>query len=299
MKTGIMPPSSPPNPVIISWSSLKRWENCPQHQLRTIKKETRQNDKGRIFLPGTVCDLTQRRWLESSNPQKGEMEQMVEDVFNGVLAKGEHIIQWKGNPTKDKEEVKRFCRETVKNLEPWLIENVLPYEYQPEVKFRAHMEIPYICEGMRAPVKMIGGIDLVVRREDGRFRLYDLKITKDASYIRMTLAQLTFYDLAWGVIQGDFNLGEEWGFVVPALPEMLIPVTVDHEDRRVMMSRIVKYAHGVWSDEWKPKADDVGCMWCEAREVCEKFKTIPIIEENGRQRLSFAQAAAQRAKFRA
>lgn len=291
-------PNSPPDPVIISWSGLKRWENCPQHQLRVIRHETVKSDMGRIFLPGTVLDLVQRRWLDSENPQPGEMSDMLDVVFSDVVEERESKIKWRGLPKNDIANIKKDLREDLLILEPWLIQNVLPYNYQPEVKFKAHMEVPYLCEGSRAPVTMIGGIDIVVQDDAGKFRLYDLKRTKDQSYIRSTLAQLTFYDLAWGVIQGDFNHAIEWGFVTPALPEVMIPVIVDHDARRTMMSRVVKYAQGVWADQWTPKADDVGCGWCEARAYCEKFKLVPIVENNNRQRVSFLTTAAHRSQFR-
>lgn len=286
---------SPPDPVTISWSGLKRWENCPQHQLRVILHQTEKQEKGRIFLPGTVCDLVQRRWLDSDNPQPGEMEQFVEDVFKETVEKGESKIKWKGNPVEDMNAVKAFCRKTVTRLEPWLMEHVLPYDYQPEVKFRAHMEVPSLCEGMTGPVKMIGGIDILVRDDQGKFRLYDLKVTQNPDYIRSTLAQLIFYDIAWGVIQGDFYHANEWGFVTPALDDqIMIPITVDREDRQVMLSRIIKYSQGVWRDNWAPKADDAGCNWCEAKGFCDKFKVVPIADENGKMRVSFDQAAAQK-----
>lgn len=296
-------PNSPPDPVIISWSGLKRWENCPQHQLRVITKETKPSDKGRIFLPGTVLDLVQRKWLDSDDPQPGQMEEMVESIFSEVVEERESVIKWKGHPLHDQQAVKDDVREAVRKLEPWLIQNVLPYEYQPEVKFRSWMQIPYPCEGGEersfGVVKMIGGIDILVRDDKGKFRLYDLKMTRNDSYIRSTLAQLIFYDLAWGVIQGDFYHASEWGFVTPMLGEQMIPITVDREDRAAMLSRIVKYAQGVWRDEWKPKPDDAGCDWCEAKGACQKFKQVAIVDENGKQRLSFSQAAAQRKQFRA
>lgn len=291
-------PNSPPDPVIISWSGLKRWENCPQHQLRVITKEADRSGKGRIFLPGTVCDLVQRRWLDSEDPQPGEMVEMVDKIFSEVVEERESVIRWRGNPISDQADVKAYCRETVTNLEPWLIQNVLPYDYQAEVKFRAFMQVPYICDDRFGVVKMIGGIDIVVRDDQGKFRLYDLKTTKDAGYIRSTLAQLIFYDLAWGLVQEDFYHAVEWGFVTPTLPERMIPIVVDREDRRAMLSRIIKYAQGVWHDAWDPKPDDAGCGYCEAKGACEKFKTVAIVDENGKQRVSFGQAAAQRAKFR-
>jgi hypothetical protein len=291
---------SPPGPAVISWSGLKRWEHCPQHHLRVIRKEVERSQMGRVFLPGTICDLVQRRWLESAAPQPGEMAEMVGTVFADVVAEGESVIKWRGNPLQDQQEVLAYCRQTVTTLEPWLVRNVLPYDYQPEVRFRAHMKVPYLCEGERlfGIVKMIGGIDIVVRDDQGKFRLYDLKTTKNDGYIRSTLAQLIFYDLAWGVIQGDFYHAVEWGFVTPALPEPYIPITVGREDRAAMLSRIIKYCHGVWADQWQPKADDDGCNWCEARGSCEKFREVPIVDENGKQRLSFTQAAAQRAQYR-
>lgn len=289
---------SPPDPVTLSWSGLKRWENCPQHQLRVIRHETEKQDKGRIFLPGTVCDLVQRRWLDSDSPQPGQMVQMVEDIFKETVELGESKIHWKGNPVDDQNSVKGFCRDAVTRLEPWLLENVIPYDYAPEVKFRAHMEVPTECEGQYGPVKLIGGIDIVVRDDSDKFRLYDLKITKAMDYIKSTLAQLTFYDLAWGVIQGDFYHANAWGFVTPMLDEPLVSITVGRDDRKIMLSRIIKYAQGVWANSWDPKADDTGCAWCEAKGYCDKFKTIAIVDENNKMKVSFNQAAAQRSKYR-
>ena len=291
--------SSPPDPVYVSWSGLKRWEACPQHHLRVIQKKVEKQNMGRIFLPGTVCDLTQRRWLESDNPQPGEMREMVHDVMKQVLEEGESRVNWRGDPREDAKNVLEFCRDTVTRLEPWLMDNVLPFDYQPEVKFKAHLQVPYICDGALGPVSMRGGIDIVVRDDQGKFRLYDLKVTKAEAYIRSTLAQLTFYDLAWGIIQGDFYHGVEWGFITPALENTpIIPITVDREDRSIMLARVVKYAQGFWRDEWTPKADDEGCQWCEANKVCDKFKTIAFQDANGKNRISFDTAAAQRAQFR-
>lgn len=251
---------------------------------------------GRIFLPGTVCDLVERRWLD--NPEPGMMVEMVDTIFNEIVEKGEHKIHWKGNPLTDQKNVQAYCRKAVSRLEPWLLEHVVPFDYDAEVKFKAYMSVPYICDGVQAPVQMGGGIDIVVRDDAGKFHLYDLKITEASAYIRSTLAQLTFYDLAWSVIYGGWDTCVEWAFVTPMLEEATVPITVETEDRRVMLSRIVKYAQGVWTDSWDPKSDDVGCQWCTARDVCDKFKVIQMQDENGKQRVSFAQAAAQRSKFR-
>lgn len=291
---------SPPDPVQVSWSSLKRWENCPQHQLRIIKHETEKQNKGRIFLPGTVCDLAQRRFLDDEHRSPGDMAASIETIFKETVEKAESKILWKGNPNTDMAAVQKFCRETVTTLEPWLYKNVLPYGFAAEHKFKAHMEIPYLRDGVRAPIKLIGGLDIIVQDDQGKFRLYDLKVTKNHDYIKSTLAQLIFYDIAWCIINGAWDSCVEWGFITPAIPnEPYIPIIVTEEDRRIMMSRVVKYAQGVWNDNWAPKADDVGCNWCEARGMCQKFKTVPIVEANGKQRLSFADAAKTRSAFRA
>ena len=291
--------TSPPDPVFVSWSSLKRWENCPQHQLRVITGEADKSQKGRIFLPGTVADLTQRRWLDQDKPEAGQMLDMVETVFWETVNLAESKIIWRGDPEKDQKQIIRDVRSAVRRLEPWLLQKVVPFDYQPEFRFKAHMEVPYVCqEGVRAPVTLRGGIDILVRDDDGKFRIYDLKMTTNPSYLRSTLGQLTFYDLAMCVLQENFDCAVEWGFVAPLLDEFLIPVTVGQEDRRYMLSRVVKYAQGVWTDNWTPKASDTGCDWCEAKGVCDKFKTVATVEENGAMRISFNQAAEHRRQFR-
>lgn len=282
------------DPVLISWSSLKRWEHCPQHQLRKIQGKTTKGD-GRIFLPGTISDRAMRRWLDSDNPQPGEMVEMIDTIFDEHTGpESEYWIKWRGNPAKDKAEVKAFCRELVTRLEPWLMDKVLPYDYQPEWRFRAHMDIPYLNEDVTAPVTLIGGADILVRGPEGRFRIYDLKATRDDSYMRSTLGQLTFYDIACCIIQGSWETCEEWAFVAPMTKERYIPIEVTKENRREMMARVVKYAHGFWREQWQPKADDTGCQWCEAKGACDKFKTVAVVDENGRQKVSFAEQAARR-----
>jgi hypothetical protein len=253
---------------------------------------------GRVFLPGTICDLAQRRWLSQPDPHPGQMVEMVDQIFTETVEKAESKIFWRGNPREDMEAVKTHCRTMVARLEPWLTEQVLPYDYDVEVKFKAHFEVPYICEGTRAPVVMGGGIDVVVRDDQGKFRIYDLKITENWDYVRTTLAQLTFYDLAWGIIHNDFEATSHWGLITPGLDERFVPSSVDHNDRKTLMSRIVKYAQGYWNDEWDPKSSDAGCGWCSAKGACEKFKTVSFTDEHGKQRVSFADAASRRSQFK-
>jgi hypothetical protein len=253
---------------------------------------------GRVFLPGTICDLAQRRWLSEPSPQPGRMVEMVDEIFNETVLKAESKIFWRGNPKEDQEEVRKYCRGMVQRLEPWLTEHVLPFDYDVEVKFRAHLEVPYICEGMRAPVTLGGGIDVVVRDDRGKFGIYDLKITESWDYVRTTLAQLTFYDLAWGIIHGDFESSSRWGLITPGLEERFVPASVGHDDRKTLMARIVKYAHGFWNDAWDPKPSNTGCDWCTAKGACEKFKTVAFTDDHGKQRISFMDAAQRRSQFK-
>jgi hypothetical protein len=284
-------------PVYISWSGLKRWEQCNHKHLRHIQHEVTKPN-GRVFLPGTIVDRCERRLLESDNPQRGDMAAMIDTIFDENTGEdAEYVIRWKG-----KDEVKRTCLEAVTNLEPILWEHVLPHDYQAEFKFKAHMEVPYIVEGMRAPVTMRGGMDIVVQKwPSGNFAIHDLKISRDKGYINKTLAQGTFYAIAWGVIQEDFSQPTEVSFFFPLLEEKIIKATVGVEEKRMMMSRIVKYAQGVWKDEWYPKTDNAGCSasWCEAFGTCAKFKPIAMRDENGKQRVSFAKQAEVRRASRA
>ena len=290
--------ASPPDPVIVSWSGLKRWEFCPQQQLRTIQHKTQKSSKGRIFLPGTVADLTMRRWLD--DPTACDLIDQVAVVFDEVVNQAESKIYWNGDPKKDQEAVKAQVRTALTNLEPWLRKEVLPYDYAPEWRFKAHMTVPYICggEGAKAPVTLIGGVDVLVRDDKGKFKIFDLKMTTSDQYVRSTLGQLTFYDIAVCLVNADFSVTDEWALIAPLHPEFKIASSVTDEDRQYMLSRIIKYAQGVWNDNWDPKPDDKGCNWCEARGACEKFKSVATVEENGKMLLSFAQAAAQRSKFR-
>lgn len=284
-------------PVRVSWSSLKRWENCPHHQYQVIAGKTKAPDfMGRVFLPGTVCDLAQRRWLMESDYSPGGMAQLVPVIMDEVVEKREYTIKWKHS--KDKDDLVRQCQALVTRVEPWLRENVLPFRFQAEVRFNAAMEIPYICEDRTGLVKMQGGIDLLVQDDSGKFKIFDLKITESLSYVKASVGQLTFYDLAWGLIQENFNHATEWGFITPGLEEGLVPVQVTSEDRHAMLSRIVAYAQSYWRDSWAPKEDDAGCQYCPAHSVCAKFQKIPVTDVNGKQRFSFEAAASQRKEAR-
>lgn len=287
-------------PVRVSWSSLKRWEMCRQLQLRVIQQAAPKGD-GRNFLPGTVVDKVQTRWLsQDQTPTMGQMERWVPEVLEHHSGPGaEYRIKWRGSERADKKVILEDCVEAVRRLEPILEEKVLPFDYQPALRFRAHLMLPYVREGVKAPTTMQGEFDIVVRDNDGRWRIYDLKMTRDKSYISSSIGQLIFYNVSWSVIQGEPLSDMELGFIAPMLEgDQFIPCVVDNQDRSTMMSRVIQYVSGVWADEWDPKASDSGCKWCDARKTCLKYRDVSIIDENGKQKTSFAAAAAQRRAFR-
>lgn len=293
-----LPVVSSEKPIRISWSSLKRLEHCPEHQYRHMRGETDISEKGRIFLPGTVCDLVQRRWLDSGDPQPGQMPDMVEAVLNETIEKRESIIHWNGDAKTDYFKVKAHCIKQVQRMEPWLLKNVVPFEYAAEHRFEVYTLVPFEDTGQYLPILLNGGIDIVVHDPeqpmDRGYRLHDLKISDNPSYLRSTLAQLVFYNLVWGTLYNNYDAVDYHSFFTPSLPEIEIPLTLTHEDRRLMLSRIIKFASVIARGCFDPNPDAM-CGGCEAKRVCSRFNlsdrlirvedAAGIKEHNGQQRL--------------
>jgi hypothetical protein len=251
---------------------------------------------GRRFLAGTVCDRVMRRWLEQDNPELGQMQGWVDELFASYADDDdEYTIKWQGNPKEDREKVRQFCHEVIVNLEPILAERVLPYSWQPELKFYVPVQIPYL-DGRPVVVALRGGMDIVVRDNVGDFALWDLKATANDSYVRgKTLGQLTFYDISFRALMRAPGQPKTAGFITPACKEKVVTIQVTDEDRRIMMSRIVNMAHGIWRQEFEPTTDDEPCFNCEAKAACTRW-TVPIArDENGRGRADlFATAKARK-----
>jgi hypothetical protein len=215
-------------------------------------------------------------------------------------------MKWKGSQAEDRIVVRDFVTLVLTELEPLLLEWVIPHDFQPELRFATTVHIPFL-DGRAAPIILNGGIDIVVRlRHDlperdlkkGDFVLFDLKSTKDAAYLSATLGQGIFYDISFGHWWGDRNEPKDFAFIVPAIDEKVVWVDIDDEDRRVMLSRIVTMAQSIWADNWAPKIDDEGCEYCEARHVCDKFAVPMSVDPAGTHRSSFNEAAAIRAAAR-
>lgn len=291
--------------LTVSWSSLKRWEACHQHDYRSKRGEAKSIKDGRIFLPGTIADRLMREWLESEDPQPGQMVENIEEMFRRYAfpetdderEEAQYVIKWKGDKRQDQQDVKDFVRRTVTDLEPILMREVIPHDYHPELRFRTSVGLPLF--GQTARVTLIGGIDIAVRLREadqatGRYRLFDLKTTVNDDYIRSTLGQGIFYDIAFGHWIGDKNQPEQFGFIAPGLPEKIYWAKVTNDDRRFMLQRIIKYAEGLMQGDNTPKESDAGCQWCDVSHVCDKWRIDSQVDAQGKNRASFGKAAARR-----
>ncbi len=280
----------------ISWSSLRQYETCPQKWVRQQKKQVSSMQDGRKFLAGTVCDRVMRRWLEQDTPELGQMAGWVDELFASYADNDdEYTVKWLGDPTEDREKVRLFCHEVIVNLEPILAEKVLPYSWQPELKFFVPVSIPYL-DGSPVVVALRGGMDIVVRDNDGNYTVYDLKATANDAYVRgKTLGQLTFYDIAFRALMRAPGQPIAAGFITPACKEKVVSISVTDDERRYMMSRIINMAHGIWRKEFDPTTADEPCFGCEAKAACVRW-TVPIVRDSsGRGRADlFATAKARK-----
>lgn len=282
------------NPLQVSWTGLKRYEDCHQRQLRTIQGRSVKTADGRVFLPGSICDRAMRKWLDSDSPQPGEMVEYVDEFLKFFAEEDpQYVIKWRGNPNEDKAKVRQFCRMVVTELEPILLQKVIPYRYQPEVRFKVPMMIPDL-NGEPRLILLNGGIDIAVLDDEDNFEIIDLKSTADESYVRKgILGQLTFYSLAWAQYVGDRTQPRSACFVLPACRQKIVPVEVGQEERTVMLSRIVAYAHGAWREEWEPNPGGQ-CGWCDVKGACDHFKAPIVQDESGKRRASFVALAESR-----
>lgn len=254
----------------------------------------------RDFLAGNIADRVQREWLSLPDPQPGQMAAMVPDMLdrwtNPDRAEGDfQPVKWKGDPQKDRADVLEFCTLVVTRLEPILLKWVVPFDYQPELRFEAWVGLPNL-EGENTPIRLIGGIDIVVRLPDGRFILFDLKATKQDSYIAKTLGQGIFYDISWKHYWGEHPI--RFGFIAPALEERLVWCDINDQDRDVMRARIMRFAQGMWAGDWTPRADDDECTYCDCKHVCAKFDLHLTVDDQGHHRASFDQALEARRSAR-
>lgn len=249
----------------ISWSRIRLAGECRQKEYRKSMGQASPVMDQRIFVQGNVCDMAMGAWLELADPQPGWMADRVDALLDEVAANG--VVRWRHSA--DREQVRKFCKECVTQLEPLLQRFALPYEYQPHVRFKEKIVIPGL-DGQPRPVLLTGEKDLLTRGPDGH-RVWDLKSTKDASYWRKTVSQLVFYDLA---VLARFGMPVlEAGLLQPMVTDQpYISFTPSDEDRLQMFQRIVTVAHSIWREDFAPKAGTEGCTNCECRGACIRYQ---------------------------
>ena len=262
----------------ISWTALGRWEECRQKEHLTRSGLGVPSQDGRIFLPGTVADLSMRRWLEQDDPVRGTLPSMAAAVLEERAANPEKPIKWRGSEASDRKAILESVQGGLTRLEPWLWDNVLPYEYEPEARSVGIVGLPH-PDGTLHRVELFLAVDIAVRTtaEDGtyRYRLHDLKFTSNESYVSgKTLGQLSFYKLAWAAMMKiPASHIDYLSFVTPLTKVLETPVYPSEDDLRVMITRITDYAQGIWSGYYPPKAKiDSNCLYrCDVRRACPLF----------------------------
>lgn len=256
----------------ISWSSLRNHEECHQRSYLLQQKKKNPATNIRLFFPGTVVDRVMRDWLNSDNPLPGEMTEMVDAIMirEEQTAKdtGDGIVRWRN--AADKEWVRTFCKTLVERLEPILVAEVLPYDYQAAYRFKVPVTIPGIY-GKPQEVNLIGEMDLLVNQGNDRWAVWDLKATQDDSYWRKTIAQLTFYNLG---VFGSYGIyPERGGLIQPMCKQQVLETVITDTERLEIMSRIIQMAHSIWRKDFSLAEASSVCAMCSVKHACPKTKT--------------------------
>jgi hypothetical protein len=232
----------------------------------------------RVYFPGTVVDRTMRWWLDQPSPEPGQMAARVAEIMGEeeVTAKEtkDGIVRWK-SPT-DKQEVLETCIECVTRLEPILYQVAIPYDYEPALRFRVPMVIPYL-DGMPQRIWLVGEIDLLTGKEDpveGRWHeIWDLKMTKDNGYWRKSVGQLLFYDLAVRIMAGHYPM--QSGLIQPMCTERKLTFLFTEEERRELLTHVMRYCSAVWSGSQRPNPSPGLCGRCDTRHACPIYALAP------------------------
>ncbi len=270
--------------IRLSWSQLRTAAECKQKRFLRVTGVRKAAQDQRLFLPGHVTDRVVRQWLKDDPARNvGAMPDMVnatiDSVREEILARGERIT-WKQD-LADRENVRKDCIEAVTKIEPLLLKHVVPFEYEADFRFDAPLRIPR-PDGTKETLTLIGFMDILVRDDDGEYHVFDVKHTRDSSYWRKTVGQLTFYDLATRLIFGKNT--KSTGLLQPLCPKPVHPYEVTDDLRLQMYQRIVGVANDIWNEDNTPRADNKICGYCEVKSACEKFA--PVLKD-GKKRVGF------------
>ena len=270
--------------IRLSWNQLRTAAECKQKRFLRVTGVRKAAQDQRLFLPGSVTDRVVRQWLKDDPARNvGVMPDMVnatiDSVREEILARGERIT-WKQD-LADRENVRKDCIEAVTKIEPLLLKHVVPFEYEADFRFDAPLRIPR-PDGTKETLTLIGFMDILVRDDAGEYHVFDVKHTRDSSYWRKTVGQLTFYDLATRLIFGKNT--KSTGLLQPLCPKPVHPYEVTDDLRLQMYQRIVGVANDIWNEDNTPRADNKICGYCEVKSACEKFA--PVLKD-GKKRVGF------------
>ncbi|MFA7264767.1 MAG: PD-(D/E)XK nuclease family protein [Candidatus Nanopelagicales bacterium] len=263
-----------PKPIKISWSALQAHTACKQRAFLFREKKKNPVTNIRPFFHGTVADRVMRRWLEADQQVPGEMATWVDFMIDHEIEEAKRtsdgVVNWKSDT--DRAEMAEWVRQLVTRLEPFLLKEVIPYEYEPEARFRVPLRIPDL-NGETAQIMLVGGMDILVRESKlpPVWAAYDLKATANPDYLRKTLGQGVFYSLAHYAREGVPL--RTFAFVQPMVETNPIAyVDITDADLSSMMARIVAMAHDIWRGDTEPNKDDKACSWCPVRHACAKYR---------------------------
>lgn len=265
----------------ISWSALRNQETCKQRGFQIRSGHRAPLTNSRVFFPGTVVDRVVRDWL-LTDPSPGLMPDMVETImereWKTILDEG-GVITWRNS--SDRAAVLSDCREAVTKIEPSLNTYVVPYEYQADKGFKVPVLIPHPAGGTEE-ILLNGYMDIEVKDDQGRFWIWDVKMTRNNDYWRKTVGQLTFYALS--VLLSEGVLPVRVGLLQPMCDERVKAFAVTPDVSSQMMQRITGMARDIWTGEKTPRSDTAECSYCEVRHACTRFQPVVI---DGKRRVAF------------
>ena len=251
----------------LSWSALQRHELCKQKQHLISEGYGVKGRDVRNFLAGNVVDSIQKTWLD--NPV-GSMVDLVDEHFDKAIAKAQEqdTIKWRNK--NDKKTIHTACKAATLLLEPILRARVLPFDYEPAKWFSVPVKIQNPKTGQVEEIILRGEFDLLVRDNNGKFIIWDLKTTADNDYWKKTVGQLVFYDLVILSMFGEPPI--KAGLIQPLCDEQVKEFYFDSSHRAEMWGRINMMMRDVWDGNFDPKSDNAGCSFCEVAHKCAKFQ---------------------------
>lgn len=268
--------------VKISWSRLRDWSECSEKAHLLSQGLKSPVTDYRNFFHGTVVDRCMRTWLDQDEPEPGQMAAASDRMFDAALeqakADGDGVVKWR-HPA-DQTSLRIWCRDLVTRLEPILYKEVIPYDYQPALRFKVPISVPRPDGGLQR-IWLRGEFDILCRAErtvdQGRlevaqhaYHIWDLKGTSDDQYWRKVTGQLVFYDIAVKVLLGEWPAKS--GLIQPMCKQPVLSFTFTDEHRRQMLTRIVKMAESMWRNDHRPKDSNAGCQVCPVKHACPKWR---------------------------